>query len=341
MSHFAAIIPAGKALLEIQEVKTPQPGPDELLVKNEIIALIPIDAKLAKFGVFPIPYPAILGTSFGGTVISVGSAVTNFQVGDKVAAAKTAGATGDKYGAFQTRVIAREVTTSKLLQNVNLGGPVGLIGNLSTVVGLFNVGAGLERPETNGPASAKGKKILVYGGTSSFGSLAVQYLRQAGYDIVTTTSPKHKVFVSKLGAVQVVDHTQNPDALREALIAKGPYDLIVDSISITRTIKVTSGVVAAQGGGKLYTLLPPSSADIVAPGVTTEFASWSAALAEEKNAGLLHWAFGTYFPLAIANNRLIPQPTQAVDGGLGGLNEALDILSKGVSGVKVVVPLSE
>ncbi|KEZ45393.1 hypothetical protein SAPIO_CDS2229 [Scedosporium apiospermum] len=181
MSHFAAIIPAGKALLEIQEVKTPQPGPDELLVKNEIIALIPIDAKLAKFGVFPIPYPAILGTSFGGTVISVGSAVTNFQVGDKVAAAKTAGATGDKYGAFQTRVIAREVTTSKLPQNVNLGGPVGLIGNLSTVVGLFNVGAGLERPETNGPASAKGKKILVYSSTSSFGSLAVQYLRQAGF----------------------------------------------------------------------------------------------------------------------------------------------------------------
>ncbi|KAF4834493.1 Dehydrogenase azaJ [Colletotrichum tropicale] len=337
MPHSAAVIPAATTPLVVQDVETPQPGSHELLIKNEFIALVPIDAKLAKLGVFPIPYPAILGTSYGGTVTAVGPNVTDFKVGDKVASAKTAGAEGNKFGAFQKQVIARDVTTSKLPTSVDFSGPVGLIGNFSTVIGLFNEHLGLHKPGAHSKAPPNGKKILVYGGTSSFGSLSVQYLAQAGYDVVTTTSPRHKSLVAKLGAVKVIDHTQSSDAVIKALNAEGPYDYVVDSISLPDTIKITGGVLGAQGGGKIYALLPPFGPDDLPADVTREFGSWSAPLGEEKNAGLLKWAFNTYFPQAIAENKLIPLPTQKIDGGLGALNEALDILNKGVSGLKVVV----
>ncbi|KAF9872553.1 alcohol dehydrogenase GroES-like domain-containing protein [Colletotrichum karsti] len=341
MSHSAAVIPAAKAPLVVQDVKTSQPGPGELLVKNELIGLVPVDAKIAKLGVFPIAYPAILGTSFGGTITAVGPQVTDFKVGDKVASTKTAGAEGDKYGSFQTQVTARAVTTSKLPDSVDLDGPVGLIGNLSTVVGLFNAHAGLQKPDPSIQPLSNKKKILVYGGTSSFGSLSVQYLTQAGYHVVTTTSPKHASFVAKLGAVKVVDHTQDPDALVEGLTAEGPYDLVVDSISLPNTIKINGAVLGAQGGGSIYALLPAFGEEDLPKGVTRNFASWSASLGEEKNAALLRWTFGTYFSQAIAGDKLVPLPVRKVKGGLAGLNEALDILIQGVSGIKVVVDPQE
>ncbi|KAA8650329.1 hypothetical protein EYZ11_012684 [Aspergillus tanneri] len=337
MSHLAAIIPDAKAPLRVQEVETPHPGPHELLIKNELISLQPIDAKFAKLAIFPVEYPAILGMSYGGRVAAVGSEVTNFKVGDIVAAAKTAGAAGNKFGAFQRYVIARDITTSKISESVDLTVPVTLIGNLSTAVGLFNASVGLERPDPNGQAPARGKKVLIYGGTSSFGSLSVQYVAQAGYNVITTTSPKHKDLVSKLGAVQVIDHTQVHEALVKALVKEGPYDLVVDSISLPNTIQTTAAVVAAQGGGNLHTLLPAIGPESLPQGVTRQFASWSVALVEEKNAGLLTWAFKTYLPQVTANGKAIPLPSKKASGGLEGLNDALDILLQGVSGQKIVI----
>ncbi|KAK1574614.1 alcohol dehydrogenase GroES-like domain-containing protein [Colletotrichum navitas] len=329
MSHLAAVQPEPKARLEIQNVETPQLGPDELLIKNELIALVPIYAKQIKLAFFPPQYPAILGNSYGGTVAAVGSNVTSFKVGDKVAAAKAVGDSGNKYGVFQDKVPA----------NVDLDIPAGLIGNFSTVVGLFNEHLGLERPDPVGQASLKGKKILVYGGTSSFGSFATQYLTQAGYQVVTTTSPPHKDLVAKLGAVHVVDHTQSQDAIVKELVSQGPYDYVVDSVSLEPTFDVLTQVVAAQGGGKIYTLLPAPDASNIPEGVTVEFAPWGLPLGKKENAELLKWAYGTYFSQAIANNKIVALPSQKVDGGLEGLNKAVDVLFKGVSGAKVVVKL--
>ncbi|KAJ6190685.1 hypothetical protein N7519_000706 [Penicillium mononematosum] len=325
MPHLAAIILDAKAPLEVQEVQTPKPGPGELLIKNELVGLQPIDAKIAKAAMFPLQYPVVLGTSFGGTVTAIGDDVAGFRVGDKVAAKKTALAVGNESGAFQQYVIARDISASKLPKDMDLSVAVSLIGNLSTVVGLFTLSAGLEKPD------------LSMGGTSSFGSLSVQYVKQAGYTVITTTSPKHESFVTKLGAVKVIDHTQGQETVVKALIAEGPYDLVVDAISTPSTISVTAAVLGAQGGGEVYALQPPFGPETLPQGVTRKFASWHVRLSEEENAGVLKWAFNSYLPLAIAKGELLPLPTQKVSGGLAGLNEALTVLNKGVSGVKIVV----
>ncbi len=244
----------------------------------------------------------------------------------------------NEYGAFQRFAIAGTESTSKVPEGVDVAVLASLVGNLPTVLGIFTGKAGLEKPNFDAPSSdAKKGKVLIYGGTSSVGSLSVQYVAQAGCSVVTTTSPKHKAYVEKLGAAKVFDHTQDKETLIKELIAAGPYDLVVDSISLPATIAVTGAVLAAQGGGTIYALLPAFGPETLPEGVTREFTSWGALLAEEKNKGLLSWAYGTYLPRAVAEGKIIALPIEKIGGGLSGINDALKRLMGGVSGVKLVL----
>ena len=336
MPNLAAVIPAEKAPLEIKEVDIYKPGPHELLVKNEVISFNPVEAKIAKLALIPVPYPTILGLSFGGTVEAVGSQVGNFQAGDKVAVRKQFTQVGPSYGAFQRYVLAGEHTASKIPPGVNLTDAAAFAGNLTTVVGLFGVRLGLDRPKLDGPATPKHKKVLIYGGSSSVGSLAVQWVKQAGYDVVTTSSPKNISFVSRLDAKRVVDHSQAPEALVKDLIAQGPYDHVVDTIALPPTVALNAQVVAAQGGGKVYATLPPFGPEELPKGVVREFASWPDIFGEDLT-GLEKWTNDTYLPQALAAGKLIPHPVEKVSGGIAkGVDAALNKLLVGVSGVKLV-----
>ncbi|KAF4445343.1 Zinc-binding alcohol dehydrogenase domain-containing protein cipB [Fusarium austroafricanum] len=342
MHHLAAQVPTAKAPLEIREIETPELGPNELLVKNQIIAIQPVDAKIAKVAMLPLPYPAILGSSFAGIVEKVGANVAGFQVGDRVVGMKTAGASDSKYSAYQEYSISPEVTTTKVSDEETMDLAVRLVGNLPTLPALFNYTLKLERPVPGEKPKSQGKRILIYGGTSSIGSMAVQYLTQAGYEVITTTSPKHKDFVSQLGASNIIDHSQEPEKLIKDLTNAGPYDIVLDTISTGATVKLLAEVVAAQGGDSVYALQPPFGPETLPTGVTRKFDGWSLLLGKEENAELLKWIFETYFPKALETKSLISVPARKIPGGLNGLNDALDLLFfKGVSSEKVVVDLRD
>lgn len=336
MANLAAIIPAAKAPLEVQGVDTYVPGPEELLIKNEVIAFNPVEFKIAKSGNFPIQYPAILGSTLAGRVEAVGAQVKGFQVGENVVASKKFGVVGNQYGAYQRYVLVGDVMVSKVPADIDSAIPASLMMNLTCVVGLFTGRLGLHKPSLDGPAPAKGLNLLVYGGSSSFGGLSVQYLSQAGYSVSTTSSPKHRDFVSKLGAAAVFDHTTEPDVLVNEIVAKGPYDLVVDAISLPNTVAVTARVLAAQGGGKLYVMQPALGPETLPDGVTCMFEPWSDPLYKEENRDLQEWVVQTYLPQGISQGAITPLPIEKVGGGLKAVNEALDRLQAGVSGVRLI-----
>jgi len=336
MANLAAIIPAAKAPLEVHEVEIYTPGPQELLIKNEVIAYNAVEFKIAKLGVIPIQYPAILGSTFGGTIEAIGSKVTNFQVGERVVVSKGFGVIGNQYGAYQRYVVVNDIMVSKVASDMDLTVPASLMMNLTSVVGLFTGRLGLAKPSLNSSVPVKGTKILVYGGSSSFGGLSVQYLSQAGYAVTTTSSPKHRAFVSKLGAVAVIDHTLEPNVLVDELVAKGPFDMVVDTISLPNTVEIVSRVLVAQGGGKLYAMQPSFAPETLPDGVTRVFEPWPDSLYEEKNRDLQEWIVHTYLPLGISQGKITPLPIEKISGGLQGINGALDRLQKGVSGVRLV-----
>ncbi|KAF2868785.1 alcohol dehydrogenase GroES-like domain-containing protein [Massariosphaeria phaeospora] len=337
MSNLAAILPSAKVPLETHPLAIPTPAPHEILVKNEVIAFNPVEYKIAKLGVIPLQYPAIIGSTFAGTVEATGSHVTNFQLGDRVVVSKKFGVVGNQYGAYQRYVVVGDIMVSKVPDNVDAAVPASLMMNLTCVVGLFTGRLGLDKPSLDDSVvPAKGQNILIYGGSSSFGGLSVQYLSQAGYTVVTTSSPKHRDFVSRLGATAVIDHTREPDALVDELVAAGPFDVVVDMISLPNTIAVTARVLASQEGGKLYAMQPAFGPETLPDGVTRVFEPWSESLYEEQKRDLQTWAMETYLPEGISRGFITPLPIEKVSGGLEGINEALDRLHKGVSGVRLV-----
>jgi NADPH:quinone reductase-like Zn-dependent oxidoreductase len=335
--NLAAILPSPKSPLSVHPVDFYTPGPYELLVKNTTIAFNPVEYKIAKLGAIPVDYPIILGSTFAGTVEAIGSHIVDYEVGAQVVVSKRFGVRGNQYGAYQQYVLVADRMISRVPDGVDGSVLASLMMNLTCVVGLFTGRLGIERPRLDREKSAlKNKKVLIYGGSSSFGGLSVQYLSRAGCTVVTTSSPRNRNFVEKLGASVVVDHTLESETLVDKLVGGSPYDIIVDMISLPDTIAVTARVLAAQGGGKLYAMEPASGAESLPRGVTRVFEPWSESLYEEKNRNLQEWVTQIYLPQCIAQGTIIPLPVEKVAGGLEGINEALDRLQKGVSGVRLV-----
>ncbi|PVH81601.1 alcohol dehydrogenase GroES-like domain-containing protein [Cadophora sp. DSE1049] len=335
MANLAAIIPSPKAPLEVHEVELYTPGPNELLVKNEVIAFNLVESKIAKLVVIPLDYPAILGSAFGGTIEAVGSSVTKFKIGDRVVVSKAFGVKGNQYGAYQRYVVVGDIMVSKIPKELDLAVPASLMMNLTSVVGLFSGRIGLDKPSLNGSLPfKKDKKVLVYGGSSSFGGLSIQYLTQSGYKVTTTSSPKNHDFVSKLGDATIHDHTLESDALVKKLVADGPYEIVVDTISLPNTIAVTAQVLAAQGGVKLYAMQPAFGPETLPDGVTRVFEPWPDSLYEEKNRELQKWVVETYIPQGLVSGAITPLPVEEVAGGLKGINEALERNLKGAHRIK-------
>jgi NADPH:quinone reductase-like Zn-dependent oxidoreductase len=338
MSNLAAILPSPKAPLITQDLPISTPAPNELLIKTSLIALNAIEYKHAKLAILPLPYPVILGSVFTGTIHQVGSHIANFKIGEKVVVLKRFGTQGNRYGAYQRYVVVGEgEMVCRVREGVDGEVVVSLMMNAVSVVGLLSGRLGFERASLEGTAPARGKKVLVYGGSSSFGGLSVQYLAKGGYEVVTTSSAKNRDFVSKLGAGVVVDHTLEKDKLIERLVAEGPYDVVVDTISTPDTVAVTGRVLAAQGGGKLYAMQPTFEPKMLPEGVERVFEPWPESLYEEKNRELQEWVVNTYLPQGVAGGAITPLSIETVRGGLEGINGALDRLQKGVSGVRLVV----
>lgn len=338
MSNTAAILPSPKSSLTISTLPIPDPGPTSLLIRNQLIAFNAIESKIAKLGAVPLDYPSIIGSTFGGTITAVGAQVENFRIGERVVVSKRFGVKGMQYGAYQQYVIVDDEMVSRVPDGMDFAVPASLMMNMTCVAGLFSGRLGLDLPSLrpNETTSKKDKKILVYGGSSSFGGLSVEYLTRAGYAVVTTASEKNREFVAKLRGSKVLDHGMDGDALVEKLVAEGPYDVVVDMISLPGTVAVTARVLAAQGGGKLYTTQPAFGPESLPEGVERVFEPWSESLYEEKNVGLREWLLETYLPQGLLQEGITPLPIEKVNGGLRGINDALTMLYEGVSGKRLV-----
>lgn len=328
-NNFAAILPFKQGPITVGPVDYPTLQPNEVLIRNTIVAFNPIEYKIARSGYFPIQYPAVLGFSYGGVVEAVDEAVTRVKKGDFIFTQSPKG------GAYQRFSASHEKSIGKVKEEfVETAAAVVL--NLRTIIGAA-VEAGLDRPVDPATSNApNGKKALVYGGSSSLGAIAIQYLIQAGYTVVSTSSPANNALVSGFGA-SVIDHTQPKDTVITELKQQGPYNFAFDAISTPAATAINVAVLESQPGSiTLYAVGPPS-ADVVLPeNVSRVYKSWPGHLAT-VDAIYDEWVFTKYIPEAIAAGKLKSVPTEVVKGGLGGVDEAFNRLQKGVSGRKLIL----
>jgi len=180
-----------------------------------------------------------------------------------------------------------------------------------------------------------GKALVVYGGSSSVGSMTTQLATAAGINVISVTGA-HNVQLSKqCGATQVFEYkdTSVVEKVVDAVRRSGcEFVGIFDAISIPETYAHDLAVLTKLGGGHLACTHPPPPAASVPLGVEAGmiFAVSDVATPVWKD----------YVTLALEAGRLqcLPPPT-VVGKGLEHIQEALNISKAGVSATKLVVVL--
>ena len=208
----------------------------------------------------------------------------------------------------------------------------------TTGVGIF-LNLGIPRP--TGTEKQSGG-FLVWGASSSVGSAAVQIARSLGYTVYAVASPNHHSKTREYGASHVFDYNDSNVLTNITNAAKGDgktIRLAYDAISENGTSEQVASVLEQQGGGKLVITLPfPETAK--KPDNVEISATFAARInTDSKEFGA--WLFNEFLERSLADKAFVPSPAiEKVEGGLASVQKALDLHRKGLSGKKLVIPLS-
>lgn len=106
---------------KIVHVPKPTLAPEEVLIRQRVIALNLIDAKQRDLGILIPHWPRVLGTEGAGIIEAVGSDVRDLQPGDEVMGWVGSGAHEVAWGgAFQERVAVPVSFVAKKPKNISL-----------------------------------------------------------------------------------------------------------------------------------------------------------------------------------------------------------------------------
>lgn len=189
--------------LQDMKLPTPTPGPRDLLVRVEAIAVNPVDAKVRAPKDKIEPEPRILGWDAAGTVVGIGSEVTLFQVGDSVyyAGDLTRQGCNSEFQVVDERIVGRKPRSLSPADAAAL--PLTTITAWECLFDRMMV----EMP----PQPGSSKTILIIGGAGGVGSIAIQLAAKvAGLQVIATASrPESAAWCREFGAHEVVNHHQN------------------------------------------------------------------------------------------------------------------------------------
>ena len=182
----------GPEVLEYGEVDVPDPGPDEVRIRQHAIGLNYIDVYY-RTGLYASPLPHGLGFEGAGVVDAVGSGVKLFKAGDRVAYPQ--GPLG-AYAELRTMPVATVVKLPKQI-SFEQGAAVMLKG--LTVQYLFRQTYRLQGSET----------ILFHAAAGGVGLIACQWARALGVRLIgTVSSPEKAALAKQAGAWQTIDYSR-------------------------------------------------------------------------------------------------------------------------------------
>ena len=154
------------------------------------------------------PKRRILGSELAGEVAGVGSAVSEFAVGDQVFGTCGFGAHAEFISIREDAPIAHK--------------PNGMTFEEAAAVG---DGAVIALCCLRNADLRKGRSILIYGASGSVGTAAVQLARYFDAEVTAVCNTKNLELVRTLGADEVVDYTQEDFTKRGET-----YDVIFDAV---------------------------------------------------------------------------------------------------------------
>ena len=231
--------PGGPEVLEVREVPDPTPKPGEVVIDVAATAVNRPDL-LQRQGNYPPPQGAsgFLGLECSGTISAVGDAVAGWSVGDQVCALLSGGGYAEQVA----------VPVGQLLPvpaGVALVDAAALPEVTCTVWSMvFGAHAGRLQP---------GERLLVHGGTSGIGTMAIQIAHASGAVVLTTAGTPRKVaFARDLGADVAINYREEEFGPRVQAETDGHgVDVILDIIGAAY---LASNLACLAWGGRLVVI---------------------------------------------------------------------------------------
>jgi D-arabinose 1-dehydrogenase-like Zn-dependent alcohol dehydrogenase len=238
----AAVVPSVHGKWEVKEVSTPNPGPNQVLIKIRASGICYTDVHQTR-GELPGDFPRILGHEPVGEIVAVGPGVTTRRIGDRVGVpflqsscgrcewcargkpmfcAQQMGTSGQMSGGHAEFMLAYAAATVLLPDGLSYeqAAPIFCAG--------YTVWSGLRIAEPQ-----PHERIAVVG-IGGLGHLAVQYAKAAGFTtIAVSRSPDKDRSIRELGADEIVRDGQGLAAIGGADVILGTSnsnDAMADSI---------------------------------------------------------------------------------------------------------------
>ncbi|MEO8001219.1 MAG: NADP-dependent oxidoreductase, partial [Arenimonas sp.] len=224
--------------LSLNAIERPLPKTGEVCIKVHAASLNPIDYKLLHGDlkkVMPLPFPITMGFDAAGIVDSVGSSVTRFKVGDKVYVR----ASRESLRALAEYTVQPEAFVALMPSVCSFEESASF-----PLVALTTVQGFVDRAQLKA-----GDSILIHAGSGGLGSFAIQYAKQMGLIVHTTTSSKNADWVQKLGADKVFCYDQV-----DIGAINNQYDAVFDTLGGKETLQA---FVQIKAGGVVISVAGP------------------------------------------------------------------------------------
>jgi NADPH2:quinone reductase len=292
-----------------EDLPTPSPADDELLVRMHASAVNPVDAAIAAGQLKDMvehEFPVVLGRDYAGVVEQVGAGVTSYAAGDEVFGFVLHANPTVHEGSWAELIVVPE-DNSVGRRPGNLEPEAAGAAPLAGITALLCVDA-LEVSE--------GDTVLVVGASGGVGSFAVQLLAHAGATVIAPGLPEDEEYLRQLGTTEVFDRSADTAAAVRERYPNG-VDALLDLVSYSPD-DFNANAAVLKDGGRGAT---PLSAAGDGQGRTNIMAAPSAEnlerLAELLDAGILRVHIQKSYPLEQAGDALEALSATHTQGKLG------------------------
>jgi len=318
---------------------------DEVVVEVGAVAVNPFDAIPGFVYRLILPwltFPTVIGSDVAGVIVEVGANVSRLRPGDRVlghAVGTERSRNRAAEGAFQKYTVLMQHMVSPIPDNLSTEQAAVLPLAISTAAcGLFEHDQlALHLPTMDAPD--RGETVLVWGGSTSVGSNAIQLARRAGYRVLATASPHNFDYVRSLGAAAAFDY-HSRSAVSDILDTLGTNPLAgalaIGAGSLSPSLSIAAKALGRRRVATAYPT-PISRARSLwerRRGIHLSLI-WGATLKDNAVGPAIYVDF---LPAALATGIYRAAPEAVLVGeGLEQIPNAIDRLRKGVSAKKLVV----
>jgi putative PIG3 family NAD(P)H quinone oxidoreductase len=208
--------PGGPEVLQWAEVADPRPGPGEVLVEVAAAGVNRADL-MQRQGLYPPPAgaPPYPGLECSGTVTALGDGVTRWRVGEQVCALLSG-------GGYAEQVVVPAGQLLPVPRGITLTEAAALPETACTVYSNVFLTARL----------AAGETLLVHGGGSGIGTMAVQLAKEAGARVAVTAGSQQKLDACRALGADITINYQEEDFVESLMAATDGHgaDVILDIV---------------------------------------------------------------------------------------------------------------